>query len=179
MERLMQEIAGMGHALGLHFDPLPYAGKDAQSLETVLGLERRMLEHCAQCPVEVFSFHNPTLIRNLPQDMENWGGMVNAGARSIAKLYRYVSDSRGGWRRTDVPALLQTGGEPRLHILIHPFRWTPQIMTPRETLLRCVEGRAAAGRALAEKTIAAWGTGEVDESRDHLLSAWVGTASPS
>lgn len=55
--------------------------------------------------------------------------------------FLYVSDSRGGWMRKNLPAILDAGTELRLMVLTHPFRWTPVPEKSEALLPRCLNGR--------------------------------------
>ena len=64
-----------------------------------------------------------------------------------ATRYAYVSDSNGYWRFERLPEVLAAGAHERLHVLTHPEWWQEQPMSPRERILRCIEGRGRASEA--------------------------------
>ena len=68
-------------------------------------------------------------------------GMVNVYCAEIRSRFTYVSDSNGIWWRGRLGDILQNGPD-KLHVLTHPEWWTPEAMSPRERIARCIDGRA-------------------------------------
>ena len=96
----------------------------------------------ARC--EAVSLHNPSVSGTEDLDVEELGGMVHAGARSVRDGYAYVSDSNGYWRFERLAEVIAAGAHERLHVLTHPEWWQEEPMSPRERILRCIEGRGRA-----------------------------------
>jgi hypothetical protein len=142
-ERL-NEIAALGHWIGVHFD----AGFSADgTLDERAAWEARVLGEALDVPVRAVSLHNPSVSGTEGLDVEELGGMVHAGARSLRERYAYVSDSNGYWRFERLSEVIATGEHERMHILTHPEWWQEQPMSPRDRILRCIEGRSAASEA--------------------------------
>lgn len=141
-------IVELGHDLALHYhsDFYPRAGRD--QLEEVVRREARFLSETFEVPVRAFSFHNPDVDGDLALDEETLGGLVNVYARSFRDGYDYVSDSNGYWRFRRLRDVLEDAAAPRVHVLTHPGWWQRDPMLPRERIVRCIEGRAAANMAL-------------------------------
>jgi hypothetical protein len=98
-------------------------------------------------PVEAVSLHNPSVSGTEGLDAQKLGGMFHAGARSVRTGYAYVSDSNGYWRFRRLSEVLTAREHERLHVLTHPEWWQEEAMTPRERILRCIEGRSRASEA--------------------------------
>jgi hypothetical protein len=141
---IIKEILSMGHALGLHFDPLYYnlAIADEKNFVKFLTLEREMLEAIFQKPVGVFSLHNPDVSGSITIEGSEKAGMINTYSRYLITHYGYYSDSNGYWRFRPLREVLQEAREERLQILTHAGWWTAEAMSPRERIARCIEGRA-------------------------------------
>ncbi len=140
----LREIAALGHWIGLHFD----AGFAARGdLDERAAWEGRVLSEALEAPVRAVSLHNPSVSGTDAYDAEELGGMVHAGARSVRDRYAYVSDSNGYWRYDRLPEVIAAGAHERLHVLTHPEWWQEQAMSPRERILRCIEGRGRAATA--------------------------------
>jgi hypothetical protein len=139
-----REIAALGHWIGLHFDPGFYADG---SRDEWAAWEGRVLAEALEVPVRAVSLHNPSVSGSVDLDAEELGGMLHAGARSVRKRYAYVSDSNGYWRFERLPEVLAAGAHDRLHVLTHPEWWQEKPMSPRERILRCIEGRSRASEA--------------------------------
>jgi hypothetical protein len=146
-----REIAALGHWIGLHFDAgFPAGG----SLDERAAWEGRVLSGALDVPVEAVSLHNPSVSRTEDLDVEALGGLVHAGARSVRDGYAYVSDSNGYWRFQRLPEVLASGAHERLHVLTHPEWWQEEAMSPRERILRCIEGRGRASETTYDELLA-------------------------
>lgn len=142
--RRARAVGDLGHELGLHFDPGFYGGfSSADDQARALAAERTLLEHLLERPVRVVSLHNPGTCPVVDERAERLGGMLNASARSVVDGYRFVSDSNGYWRGDRLADVLE-GDDERLCVLTHPGWWTPEVLSPRGRIERCVRGRAAA-----------------------------------
>jgi hypothetical protein len=139
-----REIAALGHWIGLHFDAGFY---DDGALDDRAAWEGRVLSEALDAPVRAVSLHNPSVSGTEELDAEELGGMVHAGARSVRDAYVYVSDSNGYWRFERLPDVLAAGAHDRLHVLTHPEWWQEEPMSPRERIMRCIEGRGRASEA--------------------------------
>lgn len=142
---IFKQIAGMGHRLGLHFDPAYYgdAISEQRILAEKLAAEKKMLESIFEVPITVFSWHNPTVSNVLSIDDSYMAGMINAYCREIRSKYTYISDSNGIWRHRTLHELLEFP-VAHLQVLTHPEWWVPEPLAPRDRILRAVNGRAAA-----------------------------------
>jgi len=146
----IRRIISLGHDMGLHFDArfyqdiFPGTGKEdlAERIPFFLLRERELLETTFQCSIRAFSLHNPDFDSFRQIDDDEVEGMVNAYSRHLRDHYAYVSDSNGYWRFSRLKDILETGKEQRLHVLTHPGWWTPDAMSPRDRISRCIEGRA-------------------------------------
>jgi hypothetical protein len=147
----VREIAALGHWIGLHFD----AGFHPDGeLDVRAAWEGRVVSEALEVPVQAVSLHNPSVSRTEAFDAEDLGGMVHAGARSVRDRYAYISDSNGYWRFDRLADVLASGAHERLHVLTHPEWWQEQAMSPRERILRCIEGRGRASEAAYDALLA-------------------------
>jgi hypothetical protein len=151
VHRRAREIVELGHWIGLHFDAGFYADG---SLDERAAWEGRVLSEALEVPVRAVSLHNPSVSGTEDFDAEELGGMVHAGARSVRERYPYVSDSNGYWRFERLPEVLRAGAHERLHVLTHPEWWQEHPMSPRERILRCIEGRGRASEATYDDLLA-------------------------
>ena len=140
--KLIREIVGKGHRIGLHFD-YAYLEKTGETgdLNEVLIHEAQMLEGISESSVGVFSFHNPS-VKTAQYGEHEYGGLINCYSNWMRENLRYSSDSNGYWRHQPIPDVLQDGTINRLQVLTHPEWWLTEISTPRDRILRCVYGRA-------------------------------------
>ena len=154
--RIFAEIAALGHAIGLHFDPQIYGERG--ELHALLQMERHLLETTMAVPIEAFSWHDPY--------QGNWiesanaasiGGMVNAYSGAIRDRFSYLSDSHGVWRFRRLHDVLAEATEAHLQVLTHPEWWTPDSMAPRARVSRAIEGRAARNERFYDDSLDAIG----------------------
>jgi hypothetical protein len=146
-----REIAELGHWIGLHFDAGFYADG---ALDERAAWEGRVLADALEVPVRAVSLHNPSVSGTESYDAEELGGMVHAGARSIRDRYAYISDSNGYWRFERLPDVIAARTHERLHVLTHPEWWQEEAMSPRERIMRCIEGRGRASEATYDALLA-------------------------
>jgi hypothetical protein len=137
-----REIFALGHWLGLHFDPSAHPDlHDKDELERLIAGERRLLEDWLELPVSAVSLHNPDVGHVAGMRDARLAGLPNAYASSLASSYDYVSDSNGYWRYRRPCEVLADPAISRLHVLTHPEWWTPEALSPRDRVVRSVEGR--------------------------------------
>ncbi|MEO8542834.1 MAG: hypothetical protein ABI434_04585 [Burkholderiaceae bacterium] len=138
--QLVNQIVGLGHSLGLHFDvSMPYEQSEFSAL---LDQEKRLLEQEFRRDIEAVSFHLAGNFESRLPKQSIVSGMVNAYSTQMREQFKYVSDSNGVWRFDRWEDVIDPNQFPRLHILIHPEWWTPEAMTPRQRLQRAIDGYA-------------------------------------
>jgi hypothetical protein len=148
-----------GHRLGLHFDSAFYGRLESEDdLEERLAQEASLLSELIEAPVEAFSFHNPQTVNDdLAFDADEIAGLVNAYSSTLRDRYAYVSDANGYWRFRRLLDVLADVDAKRLHVATHPEWWQAEAMSPRERVVRCIEGRAARTLREYDKLLADYG----------------------
>lgn len=140
----ISKIQALGHIVGLHFEPQFYANTMHGHSEVLqqIEFEREIMRNVFKTEVPAFSIHIPELSDLSSIDSDEVNGMVNAYGPYIRNNYRYCSDSNGYWRFLRLKDVLESASDKRLHVLTHPEMWTPEPMSPRARVTRCIEGRA-------------------------------------
>ncbi len=139
-----RRILDLGHWLGLHFDVGFYRGiADEDALAEKVASERDLLEGLFEREVTAFSLHNTQVSDSAGFDADVVAGLPSANGRTLRATHGYVSDANGYWRWDSLGDVLHSGEYERLHVLTHPEWWTPEPMSPRRRILRCIEGRGA------------------------------------
>lgn len=159
--RAIAAIAGLGHAIGLHFDFGLAGVSDAAGLERCLRREAAILADEYGLPVQAFSFHNPTEAA-LAFDAPAYAGLVNTYAAGFRRDVAYCSDSNGHWRFDRLEDVLSRPATRPLQVLTHPTWWTPEVMSPHEKVQRTVGGAASALLAGYEALLARHGRKDID-----------------
>lgn len=154
--RLVREIIGMGHQIGLHFDAAFHDTPDEESLAVQVRDEADLLEKMFDVRPAAFSFHNP-LAAHLQCEEETYGGLVNCYSRRFKTEVPYCSDSNGYWRFRRLRDVLESATDPCLQVLTHPDWWQEVAMPPRQRIFRSAYGRARAAMADYDATISAHG----------------------
>jgi hypothetical protein len=142
VRKILREIAGLGHEIGLHFDPEAYEIASDDDLDTAIAWEASVLSGLlgADAQVRMFSFHNPTQ-EALACDKVAYGGLWNAYAAMLREQVSYLSDSNGHWRyRSWDQALAER--PPRFQILTHPEWWMAEDRPPAEKVVGHIEERS-------------------------------------
>lgn len=154
--RLVQEILGMGHQIGLHFDASFHDIPDEESLATHIRSESVLLEALYGVKPSVFSFHNP-VASHMRCEEEVYGGLVNCYSRRFKSEVPYCSDSNGYWRFRRLRDVLTQATDHCLQVLTHPGWWQENVMSPRQRIFRSVYGRAKATMQLYDSGLDAYG----------------------
>lgn len=157
----LEEIAGLGHAIGLHFDFTHHRIADEQSLCERLRIDAGRLEMETGLPVRAFSFHNPTQAA-LAFDADAYAGLVNTYARYFRQQVAYCSDSNGHWRHERLHDVLSRPADRPLQALTHPSWWTQEVMSPREKIERVLAQHRATVLGRYTGTVAAAGRQDID-----------------
>jgi len=149
-----KEIIGLGHKIGLHFDPAFYNLDVNETLRfyKCLSFEKKILEDLFETDVSVFSFHNPDAGNWISFDDYKACEMVNTYSKKINESYYYCSDSNGYWRYNRLLDVINSK-EDKLHILTHPVWWVPEKMSPRSRVQRCIDGRKEKSGSIYDKTL--------------------------
>ena len=138
---ILLQIIKMGHKIGLHFDSQYYGIKNEIQLKEKLRFEKKFFEKLLDTKIEVFSFHNPDDIA-LSFEKYKYEGMINTYATIFKKEIAYISDSNGYWRHKRLEDLLNENSYKDIQILLHPEWWQDKVMSPKERVWRCIDGRA-------------------------------------
>jgi len=153
------EIAALGHELGLHFDPSFYGFtlESPGGFRERLAWEKALLEKIFQTKIDAFSFHNPEIGGWAGFDEPEVEGMVNAYGAGLRKNFAFCSDSNGYWRFQRLRDVLERADDEKLHVLTHPLWWVPEVLSPRERVTRCIDGRRDFQHRFYDQIIAANG----------------------
>ncbi|MFY9107282.1 hypothetical protein [Aliarcobacter cryaerophilus] len=140
IKELILKILSLGHQIGLHFDPTQYDIKSIKELEKHLNFEKKILENLFQVEIKVFSFHNPTE-EILKYDDFKYADMINTYAKYFKENVEYCSDSNGYWRHKRLEDFLNEKHK-KIQVLTHPGWWQKEVMSPRDRIKKCIDGRA-------------------------------------
>lgn len=128
--RMLHEIQGMGHYIGLHFDEAAYTDAPSGIVERI-SREAHMLSEMLELPITTVSMHRPS--QEFLQMNLQIPGMVNSYCEEFVSGFKYLSDSRRHWREP-VCEIVGSGLYDRLHILTHPFWYHEEEQTISQTL---------------------------------------------
>jgi len=154
---LVRNIIKLGHKIGLHFDSNYYVDSINVNMEENILFEKHILERTFDIRIDSFSFHNPDVGDWLSIDDEIICGMINTYSKYLKKNYDYCSDSNGYWRYRRLEDVLAEARCDKLHVLTHPGWWTPEPISPRERITRCIEGRAQKSHLLYDQLLDKYG----------------------
>ena len=157
----VRDIIGFGHPIGLHFDAGFSDVQSQEQLEADLRREKRILEEVFEREVSAFSFHIPTDPAHRCRAFR-YAGLINTGAEYFQAHVGYCSDSNGYWRVRRLEDVLRQGSDRCLQVLTHPEWWQDAVMSPRQRLERCIDGRANKMRAWYQRTVEEHGRPNLD-----------------
>jgi len=159
---LVGAIVSLGHNIGLHFDAHYYNEIDSdEAFEALLIRETRFVEQLCECSIHAFSFHNPTASTRAFGAQE-YAGLFNADAARLRAEIPFCSDSNGYWRYRRLEDVLRKATDPCLQILTHPELWQDHVMSPKQRVYRCIDGRAEKTRTWYDNTLRSYGRENVD-----------------
>ena len=120
-EGFIRRILGLGHRIGLHFDPSIYPELDQAGLDSVCAAECALLESWFGIAVRMVSFHRPaSAFLNLEREI---GGRNHTYQPRYFSEIVYCSDSRGGWHHGHPFEKVQAASGRALQLLTHPVWW--------------------------------------------------------
>ena len=135
--KLLKQILGFGHEIGLHFDVSIYDIKKEDILINHLTKEASTLENLLETKISMFSFHNTTEFSMSCREFK-YCGLINAYSDFFQDEVEYISDSNGYWRFRSWIELLQEKHKV-IHILTHPIWWLPNNnYPPFETIMKII-----------------------------------------
>jgi hypothetical protein len=118
--RQLDRIAGLGHAIGLHFDASIYPD-DIAVLDRAAAEECTVLATLTGRPVETISFHRPSrALLRMPEDI---AGRSHSYQPRYFHDIGYCSDSRGAWHHGPPLDHAAIGEGRALQLLTHPIWW--------------------------------------------------------
>lgn len=141
--KIITAILELGHDIGLHFDVNFYGQKTKPQLNNLIAQEAAYLEQLFRVRPVALSFHNPDAT-TLKYEADQYGGLINCYSKRFKREVAYCSDSNGFWRFRRLHDVLSEAQDPCLQVLTHPGWWQKEAMPPRNKIVRCAYGRAAA-----------------------------------
>lgn len=167
---LVKSIIEAGHDIGLHFDASFYNISVENQLDNHVANEALLLKQMFGVMPVAFSFHNPTSFL-LTCEKEAYGGLLNCYSKRFKTGIPYCSDSNGYWRFRRLRDVLESAQDLYLQVLTHPGWWQETVLSPRERVFRCIQGRANATMRQYDETLKLFGRsnlGCLDEQFDFL-----------
>ena len=135
---MVNEIIGMGHSIGLHFDSHFYNITSEAELNEQILFEKGILSNIFSTDIKVFSFH---LTNNFTMQCRDfrYGGLINAYADIFQTQYDYCSDSYGVWRHKRLFDFIKETKNDRLQILTHPEWWIHEPSMPADRIKNIID----------------------------------------
>jgi hypothetical protein len=141
---VMNELAGLGHAVGVHFSTHQYwdGEPSAGALTEAVDRERDILDGFVDGTTAAVSFHNP------PDWLldRSFDAFENAYAPPYLSESTYVADSNQRWRAAGEHPVERGLGDGA-QVLVHPFLWgdrdgstVDRIREERDRVLATLEG---------------------------------------
>jgi len=125
-QKLVNEIADMGHKISIHYDPTAHEGLEE------FAYEKNIFEKIFKVKVDIVSIHRPGSF------LDNNNILISGISQTYQDIYykkmKYISDSAG---RNIFPPISEYLEGPRdlgLHLLIHPIWWIGTGNNPKEKL---------------------------------------------
>lgn len=123
----VRDIAGMGHKISVHFDPIAY-----EDFVQGLDSEVKMFERAFKTQVDIISIHRPNEFF-LSHNSEICG-VAHTYQDKYCKDTFYCSDSQGRWRFGDPRESAAFAERRSIQLLIHPIWWIRPEAEPQAKL---------------------------------------------
>lgn len=133
--QLLNEIVGLGHGIGLHFDEVSYNDDQKDDIPTLIKRECQIMESILNVPITSVSMHRPS--KNTLNANYSISGIINSYGNRFFNEYKYLSDSRCRWREPIID-IIESQKYEKLHILTHPFWYNETQMSIKETLYKFI-----------------------------------------
>jgi hypothetical protein len=137
---IINEIIGLGHDIGLHFDEKKYQINDVNSLEYYINKESLILKEIIGKEILSVSMHRPS--KWVLENDINFKNIINTYSSYFFKDFKYISDSRMYWRE-DVLEIIKNQSFDKLHILTHPFWYSNKEESMKEKLMAFIHSSNA------------------------------------
>lgn len=128
---LINEIADLGHCIGLHFHPNGLT--DLTLIYTELEKQINILNQMLPITINIFSIHRPS--QDILRANLKLPSLINAyqddyfafvqDMKTEMPTICYLSDSRHRWNYNLVPSESLFKTYDKIQILTHPYSWTP------------------------------------------------------
>lgn len=158
---LVFKIINLGHNIGLHFDSHYYVINDEKTLNEKLIFEKVFLENLFKIKINVFSFHITNEFTNQCRNNE-YGKMINVYSSYFQNNVNYCSDSNGYWRFDRLEDVLTKGNFQVLQVLTHPELWQDEVMSPKQRIEKCINGRANKTREWYQNVLVKYNRKDID-----------------
>ena len=130
---ILREIEGLGHDIGLHFDPHIYEKDSTQSetaLEKHISTELNYLAQFTSTPPSCLSFHRPS--KSFINGNINIAGVLNAYSPYFMEFY--ISDSSRFWRCGCPVEAINSNSYGVGQVLTHPLWWNEQNLSAKASI---------------------------------------------
>lgn len=117
--KIIKEILGLGHKLGLHYNELFIVKNNLNPSET-LKQEIELLEQHFSTSVEAIAAHESDLNKKIPINLPD--GVIDAYSDEFFVKRKYLSDSAQNWREGCFCKHIENFEQ--LQILTHPMWWS-------------------------------------------------------
>lgn len=134
--KILKEIMGLGHHIGLHFDEKRYEISGGKELEYWVERESEILAYAIGKEIEVVSMHRPS--KWIVESDIQFERIINSYSKKFLSDFKYLSDSRMRWRE-DVLGIVESEKYNKLHILTHSFWYSHKNETINEKLLGFID----------------------------------------
>lgn len=133
--KLLHEIKGLGHHIGLHFDSHYYNIQSEDELNKFIEMDRNYMNLVLGLDIDTYSFHNTNpFILSCEEYM--YGGLINVYSSYFKEHYDYCADSTGIWRFERLEEKLKDSSIQHLQVLVHDGMWSEEVLSPRRRLIK-------------------------------------------
>jgi len=125
-QELVESVLGLGHRLGLHYDP-GFDPRKGRTHTEEISVELDVLERMFAVRPGAVAFHQPSQV---PGGMEiEVRGAVKA---NMLPGYQFIADPNKSAWVLEAFGFFQTGEHAKIQLLVHPMWWVDPLRSPEE-----------------------------------------------
>lgn len=160
--RLLKEIQGLGHHIGLHFDSHYYNIQSEEELNRFIELDKKYMNSVLGLDIDTYSFHNTNKFILSCKELK-YGGLLNVYSSFFKDHYDYCADSTGIWRYDRLEDKLKDDTIQHLQVLIHDGMWSEEVLSPRKRIVKAFHDYADLLIASYDRGLPRGGNKNVDD----------------
>lgn len=126
-KEIVEEIIGLGHDVGIHFDETQYSISCASDYSKYINYEKDIFKQLFDIDANVVAMHRPS--KFILENNLEFESIINTYSKKFFKEYAYYSDSRMQYK-VDIIDKITSEEDDKIQLLIHPIWYNDDNQKP-------------------------------------------------